>query len=111
MTTTFKRLYQLGENVTVDESLVGFRGRVRFKIYMPKKQAKFGIKGILSRFLIVLYPQSLVWSLVDNETYYCHNAIIYTGKPDGHTETNLGKNVLTFFCAQILKTLGGSGAR
>lgn len=36
--------YTPGENVTIDEMLVPFRGRCSFKMYMPKKPSKYGIK-------------------------------------------------------------------
>ena len=38
------RYYVPGENITVDEQLVGFRGRCRFIQYMPSKPDKYGIK-------------------------------------------------------------------
>ena len=37
------KFYNPGTNLTVDEQLVGFRGR-SFKQYMPSKPAKYGIK-------------------------------------------------------------------
>lgn len=36
--------YSPGAHMTVDETLVPFRGRVRFLVYNPKKPAKYGIK-------------------------------------------------------------------
>ncbi|KAK7156026.1 hypothetical protein R3I94_006179 [Phoxinus phoxinus] len=37
-------LFNPGVDVCVDEQLVGFRGRCRFRQYMPSKPAKYGIK-------------------------------------------------------------------
>ncbi|KAL1276358.1 hypothetical protein QQF64_035981 [Cirrhinus molitorella] len=37
-------MYNPGLNVTVDECLLGFRGRCPFKQYMPSKPAKYGLK-------------------------------------------------------------------
>ncbi|XP_070773707.1 piggyBac transposable element-derived protein 4-like [Enoplosus armatus] len=37
-------IYKPGPDITVDERLVGFRGRCPFKKYMPNKPPKYGIK-------------------------------------------------------------------
>ena len=53
----------------MDESLVPFRGRCSFKVYMPSKPSKYGIK---------------IWCMVDVTNAYLLNAQIYSGKsPDG----------------------------
>lgn len=39
-----KKMYTPGENITVDEQLVPFRGRCPFKQYMPAKSVKYGMK-------------------------------------------------------------------
>lgn len=57
--------FSLGTNVTIDEMLVGFRGRCKFKIYMPKKPARYGIK---------------IMCLTDARNNYFFNAYIYSGK-------------------------------
>ncbi|KAK9737933.1 Transposase IS4 [Popillia japonica] len=36
--------YSVGELTCIDEMLVGFRGRVKFRVYMPNKPNKYGIK-------------------------------------------------------------------
>lgn len=36
--------YVPGCNLTIDEQLKAFRGRSRFRQYMPSKPAKYGIK-------------------------------------------------------------------
>ncbi|XP_066962208.1 piggyBac transposable element-derived protein 4-like [Macrobrachium rosenbergii] len=41
------RLYVPHENLTVDEQLLGFRGRCPFRMYIPIKPAKYGIKLVL----------------------------------------------------------------
>nr|CAH7717457.1 unnamed protein product [Callosobruchus chinensis] len=58
-------VYGLGQSVTIDEMLVSFRGRCRFKIYMPNKPAKYGIK---------------IQCLADARNNYLYNAYIYCGK-------------------------------
>lgn len=60
--------------------LVAFRGRCRFKIYMPKNPAKYGIK---------------IQALTDAKTHYFLNGYIYTGRNcDGFGLTNEEKNFL-----------------
>ncbi|KAL9983136.1 hypothetical protein ACROYT_G005268 [Oculina patagonica] len=61
----FSAAYVPGKNITVDEGLVKFNGRLSFKQYMPVKPDKFGIK---------------VWLLADAETYYVPRLQVYLGK-------------------------------
>ena len=56
-----------GEFLTVDETLSEFRGRCSFRMYIPSKAAKFGIK---------------IWSCVDAKSKYLHTAHVYLGKED-----------------------------
>lgn len=57
--------YKIGANGCIDEMLVGFRGRCRFKMYIPSKPEKYGIK---------------IMALTDARTTYLYNAYIYAGK-------------------------------
>lgn len=57
--------FSLGTNATIDEMLVAFRGRCKFKIYMPKKPARYVVK---------------IMCLTDARNNYLYNAYIYTGK-------------------------------
>lgn len=57
--------YSLTSNVTVDEMLVPFRGRCGFRVFMPNKPKKYGIK---------------IMCLTDSKTAYFYNGYIYTGK-------------------------------
>lgn len=64
-----KESYHVGEDVTVDEKLEGFRGRCSFIQYIPSKPAKYGVK---------------IFAVVDSGVYYTCNMEIYPGKqPDG----------------------------
>lgn len=65
----FAEAYTPGKNITVDEGLVNFNGRLSFKQYMPMKPDKFGIK---------------VWLLADVDTYYVPRFQIYLGKNEWH---------------------------
>ncbi|XP_067234874.1 piggyBac transposable element-derived protein 4-like [Chanodichthys erythropterus] len=73
-------MYNPDMNVTVDECLIGFRGRCPFKQYMPSKPAKYGLK---------------IWAACDAKSSYSYNMQVYTGKPPGtQHERNLGKRVV-----------------
>ncbi|XP_070400505.1 piggyBac transposable element-derived protein 4-like [Nothobranchius furzeri] len=73
--------YNPGEDVCVDEQLVGFRGRCNFKQYMPSKPAKYGIK---------------LWVVCDVATSYAWGIIPYLGKTtrDAPAERGQGKRVV-----------------
>lgn len=60
-----QKTYSISENATIDEMLIPFRGRCGFRMYMPKKPHKYGIK---------------VMCLADAKTSFLFNAYIYTGK-------------------------------
>lgn len=66
---------EMGRFLTVDESLVGFRGRCGIKVYNPSKPAKYGI---------------LVYNCVDATTKYMYNATVYTRERNmGNFSTNV----------------------
>ena len=54
-----------GANLTVDEQLLAFRGRCSFRMYIPNKPAKYGLKIVM---------------ICDASTSYLLNAIPYLGK-------------------------------
>jgi len=60
----FKANYTPGTGCIVDESLHGFRGMCSFKLYIPNKPSKYGIK---------------VYVLTDSNTFYVVSSKIYTG--------------------------------
>ncbi|XP_039278930.1 piggyBac transposable element-derived protein 4-like [Nilaparvata lugens] len=57
--------YTVGTSCCVDEMLVPFRGRCSFKMYLPNKPAKYGLK---------------IQCLTDAKTNYLYSAYLYTGK-------------------------------
>ena len=61
----FQSLYMPGRDVTIDESLMLYKGRLGWVQYIPLKRARFGIK----LFLLCESKSGYVWSM-----------IIYTGK-------------------------------
>ena len=44
---TFRFVYRPSQNISIDESCCPFKGRLRFKVYNPRKPAKFHIKQFL----------------------------------------------------------------
>ena len=66
--------YNPGQELSVDEAMIPFKGRLHFRQYMPQKPVKFGIK---------------VWELCDSETGYCSSFEVYTGKQTAPTPTRV----------------------
>lgn len=81
--------YSLGPNGTVDEMLVGFRGRCPFRVYMPSKPNRYGIK---------------IWVLADSETCYFYNAQIYLGKEGNLPEIGQANRVVMDLCHPIYQS-------
>lgn len=81
---TFPRFFSPYENLVIDEELMSFQGRCCFKMYMPSKPNKYGIK---------------FWLLVDCKTHYVLGIIPYLGKPVGQKpEKDLGPKVVIKLC-------------
>ena len=57
----FKLAYNLGRELSLDESMIGFKGRVWFIQYMPKKPNKWGMKAFVLADAITGYTYN--WSL------------------------------------------------
>ena len=74
----FKKNYNLGENVSIDESMIKFKECSSLKQYLPLKPAKRGFK---------------VWTLADSKNGYVYNFHIYKGK-DNHRNINLSEYVV-----------------
>nr|XP_023028019.1 piggyBac transposable element-derived protein 4-like [Leptinotarsa decemlineata] len=65
----FQKCYSIVQYSTIDEILLAFRGRCSFRMYIPNKPARYGLK---------------VFSLADTRTFYTLNLEIYAGKqPEG----------------------------
>ena len=71
--------YSPGDNITVDETIVAFNGKCSFKVYMPSKPDKHGIK---------------IWSCCDSKSSYLLNAKIYKGKELDKKETGQAERVV-----------------
>ena len=72
-------LYDPSLNITVDEMLLRFKGKCPFRVYMPKKPGRYGIK---------------IWIAADSSTGYVLNLQIYEGKIGGAPEKDLGMRVV-----------------
>ena len=74
-----KKHFNPGKNLTVDERMVPYRGRVKFRVYISNKPDKYGMK---------------LWMLVDSANYYVLNFQPYLGKIGDKSEKELGKRVV-----------------
>jgi len=77
--TKCRSSYKSGAFVTVDEQLVTFRGRCPFKMFIPNKPGKYGIK---------------IWVLADSHNSYCCNLQVYTGRRGNDREIGQGSRVV-----------------
>jgi hypothetical protein len=59
---------------TVDEQLLGFRGRCRFRVYIQNKSDKYGIK---------------IRTLCDGKSFYIVNATPYTGRVEESADVSV----------------------
>jgi len=71
--------YTPSVNVSVDESIIAYKGRTRMMQYMPAKPHKWGIKA---------------WVLSEAKTGYIYNWDIYRGAEAGNTEGGITKRVV-----------------
>lgn len=60
----FQSSYYPSQNIAVDETMVGFRGRFGARQYMPQKPTKWGIKA---------------FTMADSTNGYLLNILVYTG--------------------------------
>lgn len=89
---TFHAAYKAGPNISVDEGCCPWKGRLRFKLYNPRKPAKFHIK---------------LFQVCDPSTGYVLHFSIYTGKGSCHrlgetsddTDTTVTTKTVMTVCA------------
>ncbi|CAF2739808.1 unnamed protein product [Rotaria sp. Silwood2] len=82
--------YTSGSSLTIDEQLLGFRGKCPFRRYISKKPDKYGFK---------------FWLCVDTNAYYVFNAFPYVGRQlDQERQKKVAQNVVL----DLLKPLYGS---
>lgn len=83
-----QKYYTVGKYTTIDEMLWSFRGRCRFRMYIPNKPARYGIK---------------VFSLVDSRSFYTYNMEVYCGKqqPGPFFVSNTSSDVVNRLCLPL----------
>lgn len=74
----FTSFYKLHNTISIDESMICFKGRSSIRQYMPNKPIKWGYK---------------VWTRAD-ASGYIDEFQIYTGKVNGNAEKQLGPRVI-----------------
>ncbi|XP_057314098.1 piggyBac transposable element-derived protein 4-like isoform X1 [Hydractinia symbiolongicarpus] len=79
LSKTFSDMYHPGQNLSIDEQMIGMKSRVGFIQYMPKKPKKFGVK---------------VWACCEAESSFCLKFQIYTGASDTGAEHGLSHRVV-----------------
>lgn len=84
-----KKLYVPSEYTTIDEQLVGFRGRCPFKMYIPSKPDKYGIKIVMC---------------CDAKTAYVLDAEVYIGK----NSTPSDIPVAQYYCEKLTTSFQGT---
>ena len=82
----FREMYQPNTNISIDEGVMLWQGRLAFKVYNPQKPVKYGIKSYI---------------LCDSETGYCFNMKPYCGE-----KMAVGDTVVS-----LLDRLAGDGYR
>nr|CAI5820341.1 unnamed protein product [Callosobruchus analis] len=91
-TENCKQSYAVREYVTLDEMLFAFRGRCSFRVYIPNKPKKYGIK---------------VFATVDSRTFYTSHLEIYAGvQPDGPYRLDNSTEAVTLRMCQHLSGTG-----
>lgn len=81
--------YVPGTNVTVDEQLLAFRGRCKFRMYIPNKPAKYGVK---------------LEMMCDSGTRYMVDCIPYLGKGTNTGGMPLGE----YFVKELTRSIHGT---
>jgi hypothetical protein len=82
----FQNLFLPGPNISIDESLTLWKGRLSFKQYLPLKAAKFGIK---------------TYELCESGSGYLWSFLVYTGK-DTQFKSSLLTQAMTKTTAIVL---------
>lgn len=86
-----KNVYKSIDYLTIDEQLVAFRGNCPFRVYMPSKPAKYGIK---------------IFALVSTSNFYATNLKVYVGQqPIGPFRTS---NKTTDLVMRLVQPVSGN---
>lgn len=86
LTDNYKSTYTPGSRLVVDESIIPFRGRVKFRQYIPGKAHKYGVK---------------LYKLCSADAY-TWNFHIYTGNMERAATFNHSESVVLQLCQPLL---------
>ena len=79
--------YMPSKESSVDEAMIGYKGRLSFKQYLPAKPTKFGVK---------------VWVRADPNNGYVNECQVYTGKSEQTMSSEgLGERVVKKLCERL----------
>ena len=87
MKQKFGQFYIPRKCLSIDEAMIAYKGRVRFKQYVPSKPTRWGIK---------------VFELCDSVSGYCLDFDVYTGKDRKPSNMGLGYDVVKMFMERYL---------
>ena len=79
ITKQFREVYNPAQNLSIDEAMIAFKGRLSIQQYMSMKPIKRGIK---------------VWCCASSENGFVSALQVYTGKKDGVVECDLSSRVV-----------------
>ena len=85
-----RRAYIPDDCITVDEQLVGYRGRIPGRTYIPSKPRKYGLK---------------IFSACESSSGYALNGIPYGGKEGDQVHRNLAQDIVM----RLLEPYFGTG--
>ena len=77
---SFQQMFIPQQQLSIDEAMISFEGRLSFLQYLPKKPKKWGVKA---------------WALADSKMGYVWNWKLHTGKEDEAGSEPLGERVVT----------------
>ena len=67
--SNFKQIYDPSKNMSIDEGMIAYKGRLSFRQFMPAKPTKYGIK---------------VWMAADAKNGYVSNFAVYLGQAENN---------------------------
>ena len=82
----FENLFIPGQDISIDEAMVKYKGRSSLKQYMPKKPIKRGFK---------------IWMRADAQSGFISKFSVYEGKTANKVEKGLGGKIVENLCENI----------
>ena len=76
---SFKEMFIPQQQLSIDEAMISYKGRLSFLQYLPKKPKKWGMKA---------------WALADSKLGYIYNWKLYCGKEEEQGREPLGERVV-----------------